>query len=548
MRKILLVFITITVSFSVQPHSFGWDPQPNNPFPGTAFGAAVPGLTKIIQCSETPQIPDDCVRQGGGQVICPEWTANDITWTYRTDGSVASLLSWCRNSWLPPTTQADDEDFRNRQQLAMAAATLESQIWNAAHPGLQKCITWGPIVHANGISTSSGGACANVVGSLADGSTKQVEPSALGNSNAATPVANSDTLTANTNSPSSPVVAEDYSDFGIGKPFTKVIKGKVSTSGCPTGYQAASNELSGAGLTECWPANAWSAWSVGGSTWSEFKTTKGSLDAQQAESQRIQINAIRALALQEAQKLANETIGIKRCSNWSGFGQNGQECSYIPLQNNFVGSLGQRVETATAGILPETYTVFSSIGITLSEWQNTETYTSLSCPSGYGKKSDIDLNGTATASDDRWIATCAVFITTNDSASVTSLETQTSVNAELDSVSALTLAAEAIQFSGSLSEISRISSALSLETSEANAITKVIAQFTSLKNTFKLVKVSLPSSPDLVEKATSLTPKVCTVKGLVVTPKRPGTCKLNFSFSGESGNSFETIKKVSFRK
>ena len=59
--------------------------------------------------------------------------------------------------------RAQDEDFRARSEAAEAAALLESQKWNAEHPGEQKCVEWGPIAHANGVSTASGGVCANPV-------------------------------------------------------------------------------------------------------------------------------------------------------------------------------------------------------------------------------------------------------------------------------------------------------------------------------------------------------------------------------------------------
>ena len=119
MSSMLLIFTLLGAASSE-----AWDPQPTNPFPGVAYNAAIPGLTKTITCTDTPQIPDDCVRQGGGQVTCPAWTANDITWVYRSDGSVASLISWCRNSWLPPTSDHADSDFRAAQEAAIAAATL----------------------------------------------------------------------------------------------------------------------------------------------------------------------------------------------------------------------------------------------------------------------------------------------------------------------------------------------------------------------------------------------------------------------------------------
>ena len=59
--------------------------------------------------------------------------------------------------------QQQDADFQAAISAAQAAAEAESIAWNQAHPGEQKCVQWGPIVHANGVSTSSGGVCANPV-------------------------------------------------------------------------------------------------------------------------------------------------------------------------------------------------------------------------------------------------------------------------------------------------------------------------------------------------------------------------------------------------
>ena len=60
---------------------------------------------------------------------------------------------------------AAEADFRQRQDIARNEAEAKSLAWNKENPGKQKCFQWGPIVHANGVSTASGGACANVVGS-----------------------------------------------------------------------------------------------------------------------------------------------------------------------------------------------------------------------------------------------------------------------------------------------------------------------------------------------------------------------------------------------
>ena len=323
----------IIISTAIQVPAKAWDPQPTNPFPGVAYGAEIPGLSKVITCTDTPQIPDDCVRAGGGQVSCPAWSANDITPSLRPDGSWASLKSWCRNSWTPPTSAADDEDFRNRQNLAVAAATLESQNYNAAHPGEQKCVTWGPIVHANGISTASGGVCANPVGTRSDGTTVQVPPSPVGGgSSGSSSPSDSSTVSTNTSKPS-----VDLTQFGIGRPFTKVVSGRIALSSCPTGYQAAKNNLDGInseGATECWPADAWTAYSIGGSAWSKFKGENITVEAQQAAVTSVELNKVKALALNKAQQQANLNIGKNVCVPWTYQDQSGQECAYIPVQFN----------------------------------------------------------------------------------------------------------------------------------------------------------------------------------------------------------------------
>lgn len=67
-------------------------------------------------------------------------------------------------------------------QAAQAAAEVESREWNIAHPGQQKCVQWGPIVHANGVSTSSGGVCANPVPTPSPVVTPAPEPVPLADS------------------------------------------------------------------------------------------------------------------------------------------------------------------------------------------------------------------------------------------------------------------------------------------------------------------------------------------------------------------------------
>lgn len=74
-------------------------------------------------------------------------------------------FTWCNAA----PNQADlmirswDEQFRLAQQDAEAVALEVSKAWNEAHPGEQKCVSWGPLKHPSGVGEASGGVCANPV-------------------------------------------------------------------------------------------------------------------------------------------------------------------------------------------------------------------------------------------------------------------------------------------------------------------------------------------------------------------------------------------------
>jgi hypothetical protein len=256
-------------------------------------------------------------------VQCPSWSAGD-----GADGYVTGTAKrFCRASWTPPTTFSDEQDFKNQQDLAIAEATLKSQQWNAAHPGLQKCFQWGPVVHKNGISTASGGVCAN--------------PFVVEGSEQSTTMVPSDDGTR----------FVDLTRFGIGKPFTKVIPGSKSINDCPDGFKAASNPIAGVdgGATECWPLDAFSAWNSGGLAWGNFKNSKQDAADVEKEKSTIEINKIRANSLIQAQKNANTTVGVVSCVDWEYLGQiSGRECAFVPTQSSFGnGSTGAKSALAS---------------------------------------------------------------------------------------------------------------------------------------------------------------------------------------------------------
>jgi hypothetical protein len=478
MRKIsvLLIFILSLFSTNLLPAN-AWDPQPTNPFPGVAFGAEVPGYTVQVACLSN----GDCGIGIVPVVNCPAWTAAD-----GRDGYTSGFAKrFCRNSWTPPTSAADDEDFRNRQQLATAAATLESQAYSASHPGEQKCVTWGPIVHANGISTASGGVCANVVGTKPDGTTGQVPPTQSGStssgstSSGSTSSGSSDTRTSTTSTPSTPQV--DLTQFGIGKPFTRVIAGRVSTSSCPSGFQSATNNLDGIssnGATECWPADAWAAYSVGGATWSSFKSGNISQAAQIEAQTSIEINKVKAIALNRAQQDANLNIGKTMCVQWAFGQQSGQECAYIPAQGSNP-ALGSRTDTSTS------------------------------------TSSKPDTN------------TVTVVVQTSK-----------------DSVTAVTQQ----NFGGTVAQVKQAVSSIVDDTATAKAINTILQKVSDLANITIKTSAKLPVNKDLEISATSASTSVCTVSNSKITVKKTGTCKLEYSVTDIDDNVFAIKTSIKVKK
>lgn len=216
--------------------------------------------------------------------------------------------------YAPPTAEEllareQDRDFQARIQVAQEQALKESRAFNAANPGMQRCVEWGPVIHANGISTSAGGACANPV-------------------EATTPIITQ---------PAPPIVDQTVLPIPSAPPATNLpffvfVDGQVSASSCPVGYQGANGIVVNATThqvqTQCWAAAAWSAWILGGEVWQRFESSGGAYDVQAELNRRAAVAALKARALAAAQQAANQTPGVRRCSEWSGYGEIGSECSY----------------------------------------------------------------------------------------------------------------------------------------------------------------------------------------------------------------------------
>jgi hypothetical protein len=130
-----------------------------DPFPSIALGGEIPG-TRV---------------SGQQEITCPTGSSRGILVVIGT-----GEFTVCNKTWRPQSEIDAEAAFRQAQIDATAAAEAESRAWAEANPGKQKCVQWGPIVHANGISTASGGVCANPVpvpsGSTQDSATVSSAP------------------------------------------------------------------------------------------------------------------------------------------------------------------------------------------------------------------------------------------------------------------------------------------------------------------------------------------------------------------------------------
>ncbi len=122
-----------------------------DPFPGVALGGEIGSRQAVSPSTGMP-------LDGSPIITCPAGAGL---------GAVADFIVGnyvvCTKTWRPSSDVDADANFRAAQEAATAVATKQSQDWNAANPGQQKCFQWGPIIHANGVSTASGGVCANIV-------------------------------------------------------------------------------------------------------------------------------------------------------------------------------------------------------------------------------------------------------------------------------------------------------------------------------------------------------------------------------------------------
>lgn len=498
-----------------------------DPFPGVSSGAEIPG-TRLSSAPGQSQAAWEATDAYKARPECPAGSGNGL----EVNATTKVYSIYCVKTWRPSVDVNADANYRAAQNAAIAAATAESQAWNAANPGKQKCIQWGPIVHANGVSTASGGVCANVV---APGPTTTVQSQDAPTVEGPTTVPTTTPTVQPTPAPTAPDSNPELANEGNGKPFTRVLPGQLSTSQCPVGYQAANGIIVAIGkgsYTECWPTNAWQAWQLGGSTWEQFKSSGGNFNVQAVIDLNNAVAALKAEAKRVAQSAADSTPGIQRCSKWSGYGQSGQECAYTFVAPTpgavTAGTSSSDTQTATTPQTSETSTVLTRPSETSTVTvQSSDTQTVLSRPSETSTVLSTNTSETSTAP------------TTIDPTSV-------KVSQTTSGTSQLGLATISVE--GTTKEIAKLIPKIVTKVTEQKSLATILTKLDAMRAaTYSKVQV-LPSERSIEETAVSLTPDICSVKGAKVTSLKPGTCVFSYELIGASGNSFTVEKQIVFKK
>ena len=137
-----------------------------DPYPSLPTGGEIPG-TRIMSTDETswPQFFNSTVA---AQWSCPViYGPNGDPYAAENNGFDSASGKWFRvcvkNPWREPIPQSVSRNYEAEKSAAIAEAFSNSQAWNAANPGKQKCFQWGPLTSPSG-GTESGGVCANPIG------------------------------------------------------------------------------------------------------------------------------------------------------------------------------------------------------------------------------------------------------------------------------------------------------------------------------------------------------------------------------------------------
>jgi hypothetical protein len=380
MIKIVKV-ILLTISFSIVVPFARAD---TDPFPGVANGAEIPGT-----------------RVSGQQAIsCPSGSGSGI----EVNATTKQTFTYCVKTWRPSAAIDAEAKYRADLAAAQAAALAQSQAWNTANPGQQKCFQWGPITSPSG-GTSSGGVCANPVGTApsssgSTGSTPTSEtrtatttPTTSGGTTSST----SDTKTATTTPTTSGGTTSSTSDTKtatttptatVPDPLPSVTNGAevpgTRVSGAP-GQSQVDFEASSAYQSHTCPTGSGRGIGVD----LAFTTDR---------SKHVRyVYCVKTWNPSIAQQTA-PTNSDTKTSSVSTTNTDTKTITTVQALDPIPG--------ASSGAELPGSRITSSAGITQAQWEATSTYKSFVCPTGSEKAVGVDMNFTTTRSDDRWFAYC----------------------------------------------------------------------------------------------------------------------------------------------
>jgi len=279
-----------------------------------------------------------------------------------------------------------------------------------------------------------------------------------------------------------------------------------------------------------------------------------------------------AAALALSEQWNSENPGLQKCFQWgpltspTGGTESGGVCA------NVIGAPKSSTSDSTSDsktvTTADSSTVVSFTSDPLPLYANGQEIpgtrvngqVNISCPIGSG--SAIEVNATTKAvftyCTKNWTPTRVAQPNSDSSTATSKSESNTATAPQAESAEPIkvspvetptaVVSSDPIDFKGNIKQIADVLQTLEISNIEESAINNVTAKLASIKSTSKLVRIVLPNSPNLDEVAKSLTPSVCRISGLVVQPRKAGVCQIAYTFEGESGNSFETTKKITFKK
>ena len=377
----IVKIVLVAMSFSIFVPTASAD---TDPFPGVANGAEIPG-TRVSSApgdSEATFYASSAYQSH----TCPTGSGRGIgvDLAFTSDRSKHVRYVYCVKTWRSTETIDAEAKYRSDLAAAQAAALAQSQAWNTANPGQQKCFQWGPITSPSG-GTSSGGVCANPVGTA---------PSSSG-STGSTPTSETRTATTTpttsggtTSSTSETRTATTTPVTSVPDPLPNVVNGAeipgTRVSSAP-GDSEATFYASSAYQSHTCPTG--SGRGIG-------------VDLAFTSDRSKHVRYVYCVKTWNP-SIAQETVSTKSDTKTATISTTNTETKTITT----VQALDPIPGALSGTELPGSR-ITSSPGLTQAQWEATSTYKSFVCPTGSGKAVGVDMNFTTTRSDDTWFAYC----------------------------------------------------------------------------------------------------------------------------------------------